>query len=234
MARIPTLLLSLFAFALIACGGGDDSAAKGQDAPQILQRSAGEVAKLTTFHFRLDHENGSTPLPLNLPISIQLVSAEGDVAVPDRLSADVKAKAASISANVKVIGVGDKTWMTNFFSGSWQQLPGASIKDVADPAALVSAIVGQLSDVTIDGMDKVDGVESYRLTGKIDAGALALALPTAEAGRSLDVQVWIGVDDALPRRARIRGAMAEGESSDIVRQIDLSKFGVPVTIQPPA
>ena len=71
-----------------------------------------------------------------MPLNLELVSAEGDVVVPDKLAADVKSEGARrINVSVKVIGIGDKTWVTNPFTRNWQSLPGATLKDIADPGS---------------------------------------------------------------------------------------------------
>ena len=99
MSRLLLAVFGLILTSVLACGGGGDKPSENLDAGAILKKAATATAELKSFHFKLDHENGTTPMPLGL----QLVSADGDVGVPDRLQADVKAKAASITASVKVI-----------------------------------------------------------------------------------------------------------------------------------
>lgn len=65
-----------------ACSGGEEAAPE-LAAEEILSRSVAAVGELSSFHFRLGHENGSTRIPLNL----ELKSAEGDVVLPDRTGA---------------------------------------------------------------------------------------------------------------------------------------------------
>jgi len=66
-----------------------------------VQRATSATKALKSFHFRLSHENGGTPMLLGL----ELTSAEGDVGVPDKLAADVRAKAAGVNVSVKVVGI---------------------------------------------------------------------------------------------------------------------------------
>ena len=81
-----------FLAVLAACGGGGDTPPPA-DPEQVLRRAAERLKDVKSFHFSLGHENGTTAMPLNL----DLVSAEGDVAVPDRLAADVVAKASGVT-----------------------------------------------------------------------------------------------------------------------------------------
>jgi hypothetical protein len=226
MIRLLLTLLLIPAL-LLACG--DDPTSDPRSAGDILTASRTAVQGVTSFHFRLTHENGTTPMPLNL----RLVSAEGDVQVPDRLQADVRASASSISVNVEVIGIADRAWVTNPFTRRWQTLPGATIQDVADPAALVTSILGSIQDPKTEGQSEVDGVQAVKITGTLDSSAIEAALSSVQPGLPVTVDLWIGVEDGLPRRARISGRLAQDEPENIVRQVDLSRFNSRVDIQPP-
>ncbi len=212
---------------VVACGGGSKKG--GPDAASVLGVSATATKAVTSFHFRLNHENGASAMPFNL----QLVSAEGDVAVPDRLSADVKAKASSVSASLKVISIGDKTWVTNPFSRRWQFLPDARARDFANPELIVNTLLTDLANPELVGQSEIDGVKTYEIKGTLDSGFLQAALQSVQPGHPVTVQLWIGVSDSLPRRARISGRLSDGEAENIVRQVDLSKFNAKVDIQPP-
>jgi hypothetical protein len=198
-------------------------------ADDVLQEAAEQSAKLMTFHFVLTHENGFTPLPLNL----ELESAEGDVVVPDRLAADVEAEAVGLNVRVKVVGIDDRTWVTNPFTRDWEELGGTNIRDFADPAALVSGLLPSIKDPELGPGGSVDGVHTHLITGSIDSGALQDALGIAEPGREVGVEAWIGLDDMLPRRVRLIGPLSDAESPDVVRQVELSRFDEPVEIMPP-
>jgi hypothetical protein len=232
MNRLLLPLVTLVAAVLIvACGGGDSSEPADTDktAAEILSDASKAAAGLTTFHFKLSHQNGSTPLPLNLSVE----SAEGDVGVPDKLKADVKADAAGINVSVKVIGIDDETWVTNPFTRSWQRLGGTNIRDFANPAALVTGLLPDVQDPQIAGREDVDGAATYRLTGTIDSAALSDALGIAEPGHTVKVEAWIGVDDSLPRRVKLSGRLTDDEKENVTRQVDLSRFNQPVDIQAP-
>ena len=218
-----------FLAVLAACGGGGDTPPPA-DPEQVLRQAAERLKDVKSFRFSLGHENGTTAMPLNL----DLVSAEGDVAVPDRLAADVVAKASGVTVRVKVIAVADRTWITNPFSRQWQRLPGeVSVRDIADPAAFVMAVVGAMRDIELVGSERLDGVATYKVSGSVDSGALRSALGSAQPGLSVAVEVWAGVDDGLPRRVRLRGGVSPDEPGDIVRTLSLSGFDAPVKIEPP-
>ena len=201
----------------------------GLTAEEVLQQASTAAAEVSSFHFVLTHENGSTPLPL----SLSLESAEGDVVVPGRLAAEVDAEAAGINVSVDVIGIDDRTWITNPFTRGWQELEGTNIRDFADPAALVSGLLPSITDAELSDGGSVDGVQTQLVTGNIESGALREALGIAEPGRTVEVEAWIGVDDDLPRRVRVIGPLSDAEADNVVRQVDISRYDQPVEIMPP-
>ena len=225
----PGLVAALLIGVCLGACGGSDEAAPALLAEAILTRSAAAVEELSDFHFRLSHENGATRIPLNLALEM----AEGDVVLPDRLKAEVRAKAGSVAVRVEVISIGDETWITNPFTRRWQSLPGVSAGDIADPSALVRGLVLALEEVTLVGQTRIDGVTAYRLDGVVDSGAIGEAFGSAQAGFAVRVELWIGVEDFLPRRARLSGRLSDGEAAEIVRQLDLSDFNRGAEIQPP-
>lgn len=213
---------------LIACGRGG-SGEEQQDPARLLREAQAAVARVSSFSFKLSHENGTTPLPLNL----NLISAEGEVAIPDRLAADVQARTVPLNVSVKVIGIGESLWITNPFTRRWELLPGASARDFADPAALMSSAVAAMRDVAYAGKAEVNGVRTHHLRGTLDSAVLAEKTSLAEPGFTLTVDVWLGQGDLLPRRLRLAGRLTAREAENIVRQVDFSRFNAAVDIRPP-
>jgi hypothetical protein len=217
----------------LACGGGGKKPDSGGPLPPaagVLAKAVERAATMKTFHFRLEHENGVSAIPLGLGLS----TAEGDVIVPDRLQAKLEAKAGTQPVRVEVIGIGDQAWITNPFNRQWQPLPsGTTIKDVFDPTQGIKAVANALENAEVTAEEQVDGVATYRVEGTIDSAMLEAAAPIAEPGLTVKVKVWIGKDDSLIRRVRLEGPIAPGEPSNIVRKLDVSKFDESVSIEPP-
>jgi len=217
-----------------ACGGGGEKAAPTPatlpPADEVLPKVVERVGAVKSFHFRLEHENGLSPMPLDL----KLKTAEGDVQVPDRMKAKLEADVAGALLRVEVIGIGEEGWMTNPFSHQWQPLPkGTTISAIFDPAAGIKAVAGSLQDVSVAGVEKVGGDNTYLLEGQVDSGVLEAAAPIAEPGLTVNVKVWVDVEDYTIRQVRLEGPFAPGEPENIVRILSLSKFDEPVSIEPP-
>jgi hypothetical protein len=198
-------------------------------AEELLEQSVERFRDVTSFHFVLTHENGSTPLPLNL----NLVTAEGDIVVPDRMQANVDAEALGLNVTVNVIGIEDRTWVTNPFTRQWQELPNTNIRDFADPVALVSGLLPAIENPTMSEGGSIGGVDTHRVTGTIQSEALRDALGIAEPGRQVTVQAWIAKDDLLVRQVRLEGALSDAEASNVVRQVVISRYNQSIEIMPP-
>ena len=232
MPRHLTFLLApLLALALAACGGSSDSkpSANAPAAPDILKKSEAATKAAKFFHFSFTHENGTMPMPLGF----RLISAEGDYAAPDRIKAGIKAKAASANVSVDIIGIGERTWITNPFTRKWQSLPDTTVSDIADPNAIVGALISGLKDPRVVGEQDVDGVKTYRITGTIASGDLRSAFSDVAPGFTDNVDIWVGQTDSLPRRAKIAGQLYKDDASNVTRQVDLTKFGTAVDIKAP-
>jgi hypothetical protein len=234
-ASFGLLAILLAALALAAaCGGAGEKAtptpANLPQADEVLPKVVERVATVKSFHFRLEHENGLSPMPMNL----KLKTAEGDIQVPDRMQAKLEAEAAGALMRVEVIGIGDQGWMTNPFSHEWQALPeGTTISAIFDPAAGIQAVAGSIQGARVTAVEKVGGDNTYLLEGQVDSGVLKAAAPIAEPGLTVNVKVWVGVDDYTIRQVRLEGPFAPGEPENIVRILSLSKFDEPTSIEPP-
>jgi len=230
---VVSAILSGFVAALFAaCGGGGKSTTTSTLPPasSVLPAAIQAFDSLESFHFSLTHENGTTPIPNGL----QLVSADGDVVVPDRMHATIEARVGNQTVRVEVIGIGNEGWMTNPFNRQWQPLPsGTTIKDIFDPTQGVKAIVGSLQNAQVVGQEKVGGAQTWHIDGTIPSDALTAAVPVAKPGFTVTIEAWIDVGDSLIRQVYLEAPIAPGEADNIIRKLTLSDFGEQITIAPP-
>ncbi len=175
---------------------------------------------------------------------VELQSVEGDVARPDRFRAAFTAKAAFVTLTIKVIGIGDRLWVTNpmereetyleVTNPASEQLPQL---DLLNPDRLMTAAVQLLEDPKIAGTEKIDGVPTTRIEGTFNIKRIEeiAGTPIAElAGvQPLRVRIWID-EGGRVLRLELDGPLTEMETGPIVRRLDLSQFDEPVAIEPPA
>jgi len=229
--RARPLLAALAVTLAVSCGG--DDAASSPDAPEpvtLLRAAAARMREVQRFHFTLDHEDGGTAIVRG----ITMISAEGDVDGAERLRMTLKGSFASVNIDTAIVVLGADAWIQNPITRRWER-DGLSIDDIFDPQRGVVALIDAAAarSPRVAAVERLDGVDTYRVEATLDSGELQLLPGAPEAGRSVPAIAWIGVDDLLVRRIELRGGVAEGEPAGLVRRLTLSRFGESVTIERP-
>lgn len=223
---VPGALLCVLLLA--SCGG--DGGGEAPTAAEIVAGAAEKTAELKSFRFTLDVEN--------VPPSgggLSLTSAKGEVIVPDRLGAKASGTFSRIPIETELVIVGDEDYFLDPLTRQWRRLD-VDTSPVAffDPAKGVVSVIERAVELEAAGSEAVGGVETHRLTGKVKAGdAAPLLAVSSTSDRLVDVELWIGKDDLLLRRIRVRGPVGEGEPADAGRTVELSDFGRPFEIEAP-
>lgn len=225
--------MGLAAAALLAgCGGGGGKQASstgGLTAAQVASRADTHTSRLRSFHFHYDVAN-----PPSGGSGLVLTSADGDVAVPSRLKANVSGTYSGIPLNSQIVFSGGKAYLKNPLSGSWQSFPTeTSPTGYFDPSKGVLAVIGHAHTLRLDGTETVDGAPCYRLRGSMPASVVAPFLIAKPGNVQVPVDVDVGEQDFVLRRIRIDGPVNSSEPKDIRRTITLSRFDEPVTVAPP-
>jgi len=226
---LPLLSFSLL---LIACSGGDRPAPPPErpTAGEVLARSSKAMADVTSFKFTLESQGGNTPIPAGLEMS----GADGVMAQPDRLDVKVKARFAGFVVEVRVISVGEQTFMTNPLTGAWQRFDSA-LSPVAffDPAKGVGLVLDSFTAPELLQDAPIDGAASYHARGRLPGSAVRFIAGSSIEGSVLDAEVWIGKQDLLLRRIRLEGRLTPTEVPGIVRVLSFADFNKPQNIQAP-
>lgn len=213
--------------------GGSPAATPTPDPAKLLQQGADQIQALKSFHFVLNHENGGSPIAFQLSMR----KVDGDYVAPDRLAGDVDARLqtlGSVNVRAKVIAIGDRTWITNPFPPhDWVQL-SSSLDDLFDPGGGIAAALRGARNPRIAGEEMINGQKTWKIEADADAATLKKFAPTAEPGYTAKGIVWIGQERPLVHRIRLEGPLGPKDAKNINRQVDVSKFDEPVTIEPPS
>jgi len=224
-ALVASALLAVVVVGLAACGGG----AKGPPAPQIVAAATKATAAEKTFHFVFDEQHG--------PVSktgVHLIFAEGDIAVPGRIKADVQGTLLGLPLRSQLIVAGGRTYLRNPFTQAWQTVSvGTNPVAFFDPAKGVLAVIGGATQVKSAGSEKIGGEDAYHVRGKVPVSAISPILGNPPSPRLVNVELWIGKQSSRLLRLRVSGPVEKGDSAGAVRTIDLSRYGQAVVIRPP-
>jgi hypothetical protein len=220
---------------LSACRAGarGPAATPTPTARQRLDAAVTRLDALSGFHFLLTHQNGASTIAPGL----LMTRAEGDFAGPDRFSAKINASFQGLPAVVRVINVGDKTWITNpLESGDhYQPLPnGVQTAAIFGSGGGLIIATKAMVGAQADGNERLGNVDTVVVRGNLDAGRLQSVAADAQSGLPVATRVWIGRQDGLIYRIRIDGPLSPNEPKNIVRQVDLSQFDEKLDIEPPA
>ena len=216
------LLVSLGA----ACGGGS---AQKQSATDIVTSAASATQAEKHFHFVFDEKNGPTSTS-----GVHLVFAEGDIAVPDKVKADVSGTFQGVPLRTRLVVSGGKYYITHPFTGKWREVTiGLNPVAFFDPAKGVLAVIKTASQLELVGSEKVGGADTYHLRGKTTVGSITPLLGNPQGTRLVDVELWVDKKTDLLARLRLSGPVEKGDPADAVRTIEASRYGVAVPIVAP-
>ena len=237
ITRRKTWPLAALAMALVlslACRSGATPApvetTTALSAREVLTHAAERFEALDSFHFTMDHRGGGTPIAMGL----EMERVEGDAVAPDRLSAVIEANISGLFFEVSTIAIGDSTYLTNPFTGEFEDISDAITPGgFFDPARGVGAIIGGAREATLIGETFLGDVPVFHLAGKVDSESLRSISGSAVEGIVLDAEIWVGMDDFLVRQLTLDGRITEEEVDGIVRTITLSDFDQPFTIEAP-
>lgn len=200
------------------------------DPAQLRDFAANQFEQAQSFHFVLTHSHGTTTI-LN---GMQLVQAEGDVTKSNQLHATLLVQTLGAQLHLQLIGIDDRTWMTNPFNpNQWQPLQGVRAQDILNLGAIPQALRA-MNELRVTGQTNQQGTPMAILEGTLTSTALRPVIPNGtEDGLQLNVQLWIGANDHRLYQVILNGPLTKSEPRDIQRTLSLSKYDAPVTITPP-
>ncbi|MCH8062470.1 MAG: LppX_LprAFG lipoprotein [Chloroflexi bacterium] len=181
---------------------------------------------LESFHFRLTHENGGTPLGQGLVIR----EVQGDVARPDKISLELSGLAGNLAMRLSLIAIGEDSFISNPITGEWEAVPPeVSPLGFFEPTKGVSEIMKRIESPRLISTDD----DGYTISGTIPSESLASLFGAVEEGNSIDINVVIDATSLFLLEARLEGRITASEQDGVIRIITLSHFNEPVEIELP-
>ena len=198
---------------------------------QLITTLQKNFRTVSTFHVVMQVDNAGTP-PSG---SIQIRNANGDVIMPDKVSAQANIVLSGQVVGVKLISVGANQYVTDPITGQWRV-----IKGVLDPRTLTNpntgliSLVGKVQNVSQPGDDSVNGTPCWRISGQLNAKYLAfLTGGGVPAGTMLQTSACIGKADGLPYEVKVVGMAAVGDTNNTSYSFELSNYNENISITAP-
>jgi hypothetical protein len=220
---------------VVGCGGGTtEDRVNGLTPSEILRQSTAAAAGMTTFHVAVDMTVAADVAPGTLP---KLVAQALSDPITITGEGPVQGDAASFDFDATIPGlpplqgnvtkVGGQLFAGVLGTDYRVDLPRAQVAAVV-PGQLAVGLMSWATAPTEVGRETIDGADTVHLAARVDtARALADIAPVLHAiqGTTLSagarrqlasalttktVDLWIGIDDLLPRRAVAKLSYAGG------------------------
>lgn len=222
-ARIAASVALLFALA--GCSGQPEL----PPADPLLVSAAAEMRGVSTVTFTLEVDGPVGALAIR--------RAEGVLTQQGEASAVVQLEQSGSLIEYEFVISGDTMYVKGP-AGGFQTLPAVISNAVFDPTRLldpsggVAQILAETEGARTEAADEVDGVDAYRVTATIPAGALENLVPVELGDEGVATVAWIGREPPVVLKFRLT-LYIRGESQQTTMTVTLSDFNVPATITPP-
>jgi len=223
-----TAILMVVMFAVTGCAA--KPAAIVLTAPEILSKSYDNMQAVKSFHFVLDHTDGSTPIASG----IAMTKAEGDLVRPDKLKTTISGTAMGMSIEVELVTADGKTMMTNPLTNKWEELTDMfKVLGIFDPGTGIAAIIKGITNPTSLDDEKVGDLLCYHIKGEIVSQTLEPLTGVTAKDVPIAVEVWIDKEGFLVQQVKLEGKITDGEAAGIVRTLTFSNYNKDVEIKLP-
>ncbi len=240
--RLYALALAVFFLAAVAACGKESiptatteptaEPVPEETAEDILLRAVQQLLVLESTAFTLEQLTGTTKLFSGL----DMTKASGMVEVPGKAQVKIEAETTSPHSYVEleIITIGQDAYMTDLLTGRWLQVPQEILPfTLHDIATTLADIVGNVQTPELVGIELLDGVETYRISGAVKSQDLSGIVPGAGTDFDVGVELWLDHPQALLRQAVITGKVVASDVPEAVRRLTLEDINAPVDITPP-
>jgi len=196
----------------------------------ILDNACNNLSSLRSASFTIEHvEGGIEVFP-----GVIITRTHGSVRMPDEYQLTIEAEASGTYLEIRVINVSGHTYMTNLFTGQWQEV---STEVVPVQLANLGAKLGDLTKVLQDHQwedTEIVGSENfYVISGLIKSDDLAPVFSASQLGSTLDIKLWVSEKNYLLKQIEISGPVLNTDTDAAVHIISLSDINEPAEIPNP-
>lgn len=225
---------------LAGCGGGSGNAkdaTSGLTAAQILQRSVTAATALKSFTVDLTEvitptTKGTITGPAGISLSNKTtLTAKGPVVLPDRLQLDVGADV-GLPIQATLTRVGGKLFL-GIIGQDYALNVNPSTVNAISAGRIFPAVASWISNPKIDGRETMNGQQSVRLVGDVNAKAVTDSLMALLAANPLGGVVKVDPAQVKTIAAKLAPQFANDHITVWVRTNDLrpTRLSAPLTIE---
>jgi LppX_LprAFG lipoprotein len=198
---------------------------------QLLAALQKNFRSVSAFHVVMQANNTGTAATER----IQILNANGDVVMPDKVKAQATVILSGQSVTVNLVSIGSNQFITDPITGQWRVIKGLlDSRTLTDPHTGLSALVGKVQNLSQPSDDSVNGVPCWRMTGQLDAKYLAFFTGGGvPPGTMLSTTACIGKTDMLPYQLKVTGKAAVGDLANTSRTFLISNYNENISITAP-
>lgn len=203
MKRQWAALVALGTLMLIAgCGGGQPTPTPEPSA--LLEEAAQYIREAQSFAVTI--ERTGAPVYIDSAGLINFLRATGSYVAPDRVQARVRVLFSGVASDIDVIAIGDDQYYRHrvLTGGQWinaEFSPGFNAEYLVRSESGLSRAMGALNNIELTGVQDVNGVPMWHLTGTaVGSEVAALTFGLIPAQEDVLVDIYIRVDDGHAER----------------------------------
>ena len=204
-------------------------------ATELLKKASARLAEDDTMHFTLEIDGDTW---IEESHSIQLKSAKGDLARPDKVSVEFKVTLLGAgTVTIKMITIGDTSWTTDLITGRWGEAPpefGYNPAVLYDNQNGLGPVAGKLSDTSVEGSEKIDDHECDHVAGYAAQDVINPLTAGTMGGDRVKVELWLDKETSDMRRVKLTEPNNVDNDHPATWTLNLTKFNEKVTIEDPS
>ena len=234
----PKFLVAVIMAAGLMAACGTDTAtrppngASSIDPGPAMRQAVGQLLALESAAFSLDHLEGSTVL---VP-GVLMTKVSGEVSIPDRFRVTVEAESEFPKSyiEINIISIDDTAYMTDIFSGRWNQISVGSLPfNLSGLGKTLADIVEAVEMPRVLGEERLRGVNTLHIQGEVASEDLSELVPGSGDGFPVRLDLWLDRSQGLLQQVHIIGRVVPSDAPNTFRELTLEDINQPVNIEAP-
>ena len=224
------------ALLLVSCGNetSSDEPAGAIPVEDVLANASTRLADTESMHFDM-RVDGNTYIDPEK--SIQLVSAIGIMARPDKVEVEFQVRLFGTgTVTIKMITLGEHSWTTNLLTGKWETAPeefGYNPAILYDNQNGLGPVMGKIDDPQLAGTETANGREAYHVTGSAASEVMDPLTAQTMSGDRIGIELWIDTKTWDLLRVVLKEPETPENSDPATWTMNLTDHDKQVSIEPP-